>query len=890
MELTYTSLSVPDFYVGGLTLTSVFFTITFVWEACRGWYRLGTPLVQCNVVDLPVPVAPDATPYLFPNPTRRFGSLSRASMALNMMLVAVRVPHALQVAHRLMLTLANKKVTPHKAWMKGNAWNFASHLITCFHLARLTEEQEAKITEYLEDYYIQHETLEKRQWQKQKEEKVDLILGSPEFAQVLAAAQAQCETNNNTSESEATLKSKISKKFDNYVVKMKKKELQEQRAPPPPQSNFLDFSRVMGQNLFASEHRDNIWQEARKMAAEDGVVALGRYQTCKKNGWDSLTKEERNQYESRAAKMGMDVGANQAELPTALWGKLTEVSTSGQFSDVEMQVLYGYREPGGRYKVGSLNVHSKSEAEGVKDLEQVYPNWAGMVEVWMTLVKENIPAKAQIVSGTDVVLERDGEGIAKFPRLNLARTPPATITKVLSAYLNALWAHSPTNTPTVPWSDIVDAKAHQDTAVYILPVPLKAPESMSLADVVTFAEYFRQRVDVTPPFQFLPSGGGSGEGSGGGGGEGSGGGGSEGSGGVERTGEESGGVGRTGEGEDGGGGGGEGGGGGGAQTGAGEDGGSGGGGGEGGAGGGAQTGAGEDDGSGGGGGEGGAGGGQTGAGEDGGSGGGGEGGAGGGQTSAGEDDGSGGGGEGGAGGGQTGAGEDGGSGGGGEGGAGGGQTGAGEDDGSGGGGEGGAGGGQTGAGEDDGSGGGGGEGSGCGGEGSGDGDGEDEEVGMKVDDDAGGPGRKKPPKKGKRPTKPKQPKKTGKNNKRDDGEDASAGGKRKRSAQALSDEQPPKKKRGGQEATTVVRKSTRAAVPARARAEPVSPIAKPKQKKQKTFCVLTGELAAERHPTLFLLSHSPAIFTPLLCPVLRPTSLYALLRSCLSVGLIGASD
>ena len=121
----------------------------------------------------------------------------------------------------------------------------------------------------------------------------------------------------------------------------------------PAQSiDFFAEGRLTGLMLFETEKKEDINQAAASRAAVDGVRAIGRYQTCKMEAWNALADDEREAYEDRAMGMKMDVALNQKQFSFAMWEKMTDICEGGRFGQMEIMVLYGYREPGGGLKTG----------------------------------------------------------------------------------------------------------------------------------------------------------------------------------------------------------------------------------------------------------------------------------------------------------------------------------------------------------------------------------------------------------------------------------------------------------------------------------------------------------------------------------------------------------
>lgn len=142
---------------------------------------------------------------------------------------------------------------------------------------------------------------------------------------------------------------RLRKKFDNHMEKVRKANNTSGKRKADPKathafSHFLLGGQLTGLLLFEDEEKEAIMKVAGK--------AIGRYQPTKKAAWAALTDKQREDYESRAHAMTMDVAQNQKMLKLALWDLLDNLTRSGRFGDMELLLFFAWREPGLRLITG----------------------------------------------------------------------------------------------------------------------------------------------------------------------------------------------------------------------------------------------------------------------------------------------------------------------------------------------------------------------------------------------------------------------------------------------------------------------------------------------------------------------------------------------------------
>ncbi|KAJ7503496.1 hypothetical protein B0H11DRAFT_2357842 [Mycena galericulata] len=361
--------------------------------------------------------------------------------------------------------------------------------------ATLTDAQLAAINAYLPAYVDTYNKNDKRATTLWKSTTVNSIYNSSVFAEERERIEKERGKNETGTENGKEIISKISKKFDNHISKVK--SAVNKQETPPPTSDFLDDGEVTGWVLFGLEETESITAAATDLAAENGAKPLGRYQTSKKALWAALTDEKRADYEARAAEIKTDIASNQRHFGVSMFEKMAGICFNGRFGQMELVTLYAFREPQGAIRTGVINAHMPGQTASMQD--ECPEEWKEHVmDRWNTWVRKKIP------DGYSLQIESDNEGLPIFPRLVLDAVTLAEMKEVLKVYFNASWAHSAGASTTVPWSDIaIAAETYYDTEIFQFPVQLRAPDSMPLPDLVNLTAYLRGLLDTTSaPFKF----------------------------------------------------------------------------------------------------------------------------------------------------------------------------------------------------------------------------------------------------------------------------------------------------------------------------------------------------------------------------------------------------
>jgi hypothetical protein len=90
------------------------------------------------------------------------------------------------------------------------------------------------------------------------------------------------------------------------------------------------------------EEKEKIMQEAR---AKSMLRAIQFYNPAVKAAWNALSVEEQQEFNERALALRNDVGINQASFEAAIWAETEDFLKTGQFGDMTITILFGYRTP-----------------------------------------------------------------------------------------------------------------------------------------------------------------------------------------------------------------------------------------------------------------------------------------------------------------------------------------------------------------------------------------------------------------------------------------------------------------------------------------------------------------------------------------------------------------
>ncbi|KAJ7755946.1 hypothetical protein B0H16DRAFT_1458467 [Mycena metata] len=217
--------------------------------------------------------------------------------------------------------------------------------------------------------------------------------------------------------------------------------------------------------------------------------------------WQALGEAQQQNFETRAQSHPPSVTLNQIGFAGAMHKTLTDVCRGGDVGDLEMMVFWAFREPDGELRHGILDVHSSDE---VKNMVNETSDWGeNYEEPWRKFADRVVPNNAPTVDAPS--------GIPIFPDVDLQNQTANSLGEILTGYLTQVWPpdYSSGDGSSPPWDRIAtDPDMHYDVDRFGLPVHLKEPKLLNLAEVGPLAHYFstnsepfvfRTKAPVPPP-------------------------------------------------------------------------------------------------------------------------------------------------------------------------------------------------------------------------------------------------------------------------------------------------------------------------------------------------------------------------------------------------------
>ncbi|KAJ7695546.1 hypothetical protein B0H14DRAFT_2588490 [Mycena olivaceomarginata] len=228
------------------------------------------------------------------------------------------------------------------------------------------------------------------------------------------------------------------------------------------------------------EEKEKIMQEAR---AKSMPRAIQFYKPAVKAAWNALSVEEQEEFNERALALRNDVGINQASFEAAIWTETEDFLKTGQFGDMTITILFGYRTPDDELRRGHVSSTSASVGKRFDDPGSV---WDEVYQRWADFTEAALPPKT-VKSSSEIDIPLDADGTPIFPEVDLDATPAATVALTIKEFVRRLWAHRrPCDSFT--WDK---AAAHYDKTRFTMPVAMDMVESVSGVRALMLAEFFK---------------------------------------------------------------------------------------------------------------------------------------------------------------------------------------------------------------------------------------------------------------------------------------------------------------------------------------------------------------------------------------------------------------
>ncbi|KAJ6454073.1 hypothetical protein C8R47DRAFT_1228775 [Mycena vitilis] len=304
-----------------------------------------------------------------------------------------------------------------------------------------------------------------------KKEQIDKILTSPLFAGKLASSEED-SLHGTTPQG---WKERVQTKFKNYISRGASRDL-------------LQFSPLSGKALFEKERRGPLTLLAVERATTSGSRLDCCYNACEQEMWSSLTPAEREEFDTRAGKVPVGVQSKQADFPRAVGQALTKLCRDKELGDLELVLLWAFREPDGSLRHGSVHAHA---SDNVPDIADEVVNWVPVVvSAWEEFADRVIPSSDAVPS----------KKIPLFPDFDDKSINGNEVAELLRTYICQLWEFSMETNTIPPWDELASKPSiYYDDQKFKLPegCKLQAPESLPLMQLFALAEYF---TSLSEPF------------------------------------------------------------------------------------------------------------------------------------------------------------------------------------------------------------------------------------------------------------------------------------------------------------------------------------------------------------------------------------------------------
>ncbi|KAF7329549.1 hypothetical protein MKEN_00217800 [Mycena kentingensis (nom. inval.)] len=262
--------------------------------------------------------------------------------------------------------------------------------------------------------------------------------------------------------------------------------------PAPTGRNPLLPNPPTARQLFADSQRDVISANMRGSS----TASRSSYQTVLSELWGSLSDAEKDGWGREAAAQAGDIAQNQRDLPGHLALAFRRIIASRRFGDLEIFCAYGMRTPSDILDTGVINSHNPGNAIhfGGTDIERVFGR------PWGEYCARVLPQTEGPHDSADAPrIPTNANGIPVFPaNVNVDNTGLVDLMTLLAEYLTAVWVYANADLP-VAWDDL--GRRYDDK--YKLSAPLRHPQSLGPAEVISLCRDFQQLGALPEPFAFL---------------------------------------------------------------------------------------------------------------------------------------------------------------------------------------------------------------------------------------------------------------------------------------------------------------------------------------------------------------------------------------------------
>ncbi|KAJ7082801.1 hypothetical protein C8R44DRAFT_904781 [Mycena epipterygia] len=285
----------------------------------------------------------------------------------------------------------------------------------------------------------------------------------------------------------------IVRKYTNYLHQVYLKEHPESASAPSGliKANLLlkAITILTGRQLFARNMHGAILAASKQRVLDKGTNEVGIYQVVLKEMWDSLSSEEKSDWDEKAEDEWGDITANQAEFSTNIHQALRGLCQGGVVGDAEMVLFYAFRET----ETGDLLAGTQTNFGG-DELGTAY----GVP--WSQFAESVIPRPLVHGGISPVTVNEDGNMI--FPSIDIDSTP--TILNSVGGLANRNSEGDKSAVP-IPWGEIgSEPSKFYDADKFVFPLALKDPEKFTSLETLTIGEFLNS-INSSPAFHFKAS-------------------------------------------------------------------------------------------------------------------------------------------------------------------------------------------------------------------------------------------------------------------------------------------------------------------------------------------------------------------------------------------------
>ncbi|KAJ7113875.1 hypothetical protein C8R44DRAFT_740760 [Mycena epipterygia] len=265
----------------------------------------------------------------------------------------------------------------------------------------------------------------------------------------------------------------IVRKYTNYLHQVYLKEHPESASAPSGliKANPLlkAITILTGRQLFARNMHGAILAASKQRVLDKGTNEVGTYQVVLKEMWDSLSSEEKSDWDEKAEDECGDITANQAEFSTSIHQALRGLCQGGVVDDAEMVLFYAFRET----ETGDLLAGTQTNFGG-DELGTTY----GVP--WSQFAESVIPLLGYVV----VYFKLSNDSQQGLANRNSEGDKSAV---------------------PIPWEEIgSEPSKFYDADKFVFPLALKEPEKFTSLETLTIGEFLNS-INSSPAFHFKAS-------------------------------------------------------------------------------------------------------------------------------------------------------------------------------------------------------------------------------------------------------------------------------------------------------------------------------------------------------------------------------------------------